>query len=206
MSILRSRWMHLVIALVVSPISGYLIFWISLVVGAHISEGWQPAWLGDTSYAEILAYIPDNSGEGFSVEFTNLASAPNYTSTHPGSTFLIPVEQQKQIQKRLEDDLKLHWDTFEIKKISDDQEEITFFYMDRTDDSRGSRYKASKDSVQLESYRYISDRGAWGVIGLAMAITLAVHVLLFGFLLVRAILYTRKKSRLKELPAYGTVN
>jgi hypothetical protein len=60
--------------------------------------------------------------------------------------------------------------------------------------------------VQLESYRYISDRGAWGVIGLAMAITLAVHVLLFGFLLVRAILYTRKKSRLKELPADGTVN
>jgi hypothetical protein len=199
--------MHLVIALVVSPISGYLIFWISLVAGAQFSEGWQPAWLGDTSYAEILAYTRDNSGEGFSVEFTNLASAPNYTSTHPRSTFLIPIEQQKQIQKRLEDDLKLHWDTFEIKKISDDQEEITFFYMDRTDDSRGSRYKASKDSVQLESYRYISDRGGIGIVMLAMVITLTVHVLLFGFLLIRAILSTRKKSQLKETPMVdGTVS
>src|SRR5690349_5841205 len=112
MSILRSRWMHLVIALVASPVTGYAIFWISLVVGAQISEGWQPTWFGDSSYAEIMVYTHDNSAEGFSVEFIPLTSAHEYISTHPGSTFLVPIEQQKHIQDRLESDLKLHWNNF----------------------------------------------------------------------------------------------
>ena len=93
-----------------------------------------------------------------------LSSTAHYVSAHPGSTFLIPIDRQAQVKPLLENNLKLSWNSFEIKQLADGGEEISFYFMDRTDDSHGSRYKASKDRVQLESYRYVSDRGGGAVI------------------------------------------
>jgi hypothetical protein len=69
--------------------------------------------------------------------------------------------------------------------------------MDRTDDSHGSRYRATKDSVQLEGYRYVSDRGGMGIMLLAMLVTLALDIFVVGFFVVRVI-YRRRKNRYVE--------
>jgi len=195
MSRIRSPWMWLLIAIVVLPISSYGVFWISLYAIAELDEGWHPAWFGDSSNSQIIVLVPDNSPEGFSVELIPLSSVGNYRGEHPNATFLIPIDRQAQIQERLKSDLKLSWMTFEIKRLSDTEEEIAFYFMDRTDDSHGSRYKASKDSVKLESYRYISDRGGIGIVLLALLLTLIVNVFLLGYFIARAILLWRKNVR-----------
>lgn len=181
------RWMHFLIAIAVSPISAYGVFWISLYALAELSEGWHPAWFGDSSNAQIVVVVPDSSPEGFSVEMIPVSSVGGYTSSHREATFLVSADRQNQLKKRLENDLHLSWNTFEIKQIADGQQEITLYFMDRTDDSHGSRYKASKNSVQLESYRYISDRGGIGIVLMAMLASAAVQVIILGYFLIRAI-------------------
>ncbi len=196
MKITNSRWMHLLIAIAVSPISAYVVFWISLYVLAGLSEGWHPAWFGDSSNADVVAVVPDSSLEGFSAELIPVGSVTDYIASHREATFLIPNDKQNQLKKRLEEGNKLSWNTFEIKQVSDGQQEITLSFMDRTDDSHGSRYRASKDSVRLESYRYISDRGAMGIVLMAMLLSAGVHVVVLGYFLVRAI--RQKKSSLES--------
>lgn len=139
--------------------------------------------------------MPDNSPEGFYAELIPLSSARNYPSAHPGSTFLIPIDRQNQIQEQLKTNLKLSWTTFEIKRLSEGQEQITLYFMDRADDSHGSRYRASKERVQLESYRYVADRGGVGIVLLAILVTLSVSVFVLGYFVVRAIYLWRKNIR-----------
>jgi len=184
-------------AIVVLPISSYIVFWTSLFAIAELSEGWRPAWIGDSSYAEVVVLVPDQSPDGFSAELIPVSSAGTYVAAHPGSTFLIPIDiaRQNQIQERLKTDQKLSWTTFQTKRLSDNQEESTIDFMDRTDDSHGSRYRASKDKVELESYRYAADRGGMGILFLAMFVTLGVNVLLLGYFVVRAIFLCRKNAR-----------
>jgi hypothetical protein len=194
MSTVRSSWPWLLIAFFALPISSYVVFRISLYAIAELAAGWHPAWFEDSSYADIIVLVPDNSPDGFSAELIPLSYAANYPSAHPGSTFLIPIDRQNLVQERLKTNLKLSWTTFEIKTLSDSQEQITLYFMDRTDDSHGSRYRATKDSVQLESYRYASDRGGIGIVLLAMMVTAAVDILVVGSFIVRAI-YIRRKHR-----------
>lgn len=108
------------------------------------------------------------------------------------------------MKKRFEDDLKLSWNTFEIKQISDGQQEITLYFMDRTNDSHGSRYKASKNSVQLEIW-YISDRGGMGVVAMAMLVSAAIQVISIGYFFVRAIRGTRGRSKKNVLDHESTL-
>jgi hypothetical protein len=191
----RSPWMWLLIAIVVLPISSYLVFWTSLYAIAELVEDWRPAWIGDSSYAEIIVLVPDRSLDGFSAELIPVSSAGSYAAAHPGSTFLIPIDRQNEIQERLKTNLKVSWMTFEIKRLSESQEEITIYFMDPADDSHGSRYRASNDKVQLESYRYAADRGGIGIVLLAMFVTLGVNALLLGYFVVRAIYLWRKNVR-----------
>ena len=188
MSTVRPLWFWLLIALIVLPIGSYIVFWVSLYAIAELSEGWHPAWFGDGSYAEIIALVPDNSPEGFSAKLIPFSSSGDYLSSHPGCTFLIPSERESQVRERLKNDLKVSWTTFEIKSLPEGQEEITLYFMDRTDDSHGSRYRATKERVQLESYRYVSDRGGIGIVLMAMLVTAAVDTLVLAYFVVRAIL------------------
>jgi hypothetical protein len=183
----RYPWTWLLIAIVVMPFISYVVFWISIHVGAQLTEGWSPAWLGDSSSADIIVLVPDDSIEGFRPELIPLSSAGDYPSMHPGSTFVIGTDQQNQVEERLKADLKISWVTFEIKRLSDSQEQINFYYMDQTDDCYGSRYRASKDRVQLERYCHVADRGAWGIVLNAMLVTLAVNVVVLGYFVFRAI-------------------
>ena len=187
--------MHLVIAAVVTPLTAYLVFWGSVNVIARLDEGWRPAWLGNSSNADVLVFTADSSLEGFTATIVPIFNADGYRAEHPGCTFLIPAGRKSQLQERLRNDLKLSWTTFEIKTLADGQEEITLDFMDRTDDSHGSRYKATNNKVELESYRYVSDRGGIGIILLAMFMSFAIHVLVLGFLLGRAIFIERRKVR-----------
>lgn len=97
------------------------------------------------------------------------------------------MDGKDRVRERLESELKVSWSTFEIKPLAAGQEEVTLFFMDRADDSHGSRYKAGKDGVQLESYRYIGDRSGIGVVLFAMFVTFVIHALVLGGLLIRAI-------------------
>jgi hypothetical protein len=191
----NSRWIHFLIAIAVSPISGYVVFWLAFYGLAELTEGWHPAWFGDSSHAEVVVVLPDSSPEGFSAELIPLASVTDYSASHREATFLIPGDKQNQLKKRLQDDHKLSWNTFDIKQISDRQQEITLYFMDRTDDSQGSRYKATKNNVQLESYRYISDRGGMGIVLFAVLFSAGIHVVVLGYFLVRAV--RQKKPSLK---------
>jgi hypothetical protein len=65
MSTVRPLWIWLLIALVALPIGSYIVFWASLHAMAGLSEGWHPAWFGDSSYAEIIVLVPDNSLASF---------------------------------------------------------------------------------------------------------------------------------------------
>lgn len=194
MSTVRPLWIWLLIALVALPTGSYIVFWASLYTIARLSEGWHPAWFGDSSFAEIIVLVPDSSPDGFSPELIPVSSSREYFSSHPGCTFLIPTDRQDLVREHLKNNLKLSWTTFEIKSLSEDQEEITLYFMDRTDDSHGSRYRATKQSVQLESYCYVSDRGGIGIVLIAMLVTLAVDTLVLGYFVVRAI-YLRRKNR-----------
>jgi hypothetical protein len=198
MTTVRPLWIWLVVALVALPIGSYIVFRVSLSSIAGLSEGWHPAWFGDSSYAEIIVLVPDNSVDGFSPELIPVSSSREYLSSHPGCTFLIPMNRQDLVQVRLKNNLKLSWTTFEIKSVSDGQEEITLYFMDRTDDSHGSRYRATKDTVQLESYRYVSDRGGIGIVLMAILVTLAFIVFVVGCFVARAI-YIRRKSRHSQI-------
>lgn len=195
---LGSPWTHLLIAVLVTPITAFTFFWASVYVIAELDEGWHPAWFGNSSNAEVVVLSPDQSSEGFSVELIPVSTAANYVAEHRGCTFLIPMERKEQVQERLRNDLKLSWTTFEINRLDNGQEEITLYFMDRADDSHGSRYKASKDGVQLESYRYVADRGGVGIVFFAMFITFVVHALVLGFLLIRAVDIWRRKRRLEK--------
>lgn len=194
MSASASRWIRLLVAILILPVSVYFVFWISLFALADLVEGWHPAWLGDSSYADVIVFLPGASPEDFTVELVPLSSTAQYVSAHPGSTFLIPMDRQSQVKEFLEKNLKLSWNSFEIKQLPNSGQEISFYFMDRTDDSHGSRYKASKDRVQLESHRYVSDRGGVGILLLAMVLTAGVHILALGYFVARAI-YRRRKRR-----------
>lgn len=199
-----SAWMYLCIAIVLSPITLYAVVWVSTDVMAQLDEGWHPTWFGDSSNAQILVFTPDHAADGFSVDLIPVSVARSYTASHPDWTFVIPMDRKDQVQERLKTGLKLSWTTFEIKQLSDSDEEITLYFMDRTDDSHGSRYKANKDGVQLESYRYVADRGAVGIVFFAMLLTLAIHVLVLGFLLIRAIYLTCKNRRSTKVVTFET--
>ena len=195
----RSPWIPLLVAVIVFPFSAYGVFWGLFFVLGDLSEGWHSASFGDSSFARVIVFTPDDAGNGFAVELVPVVYTEHYTETHPRSTFLIPTERTKDVQQRLQDDLKLHWNDFDIKRISDHEEEIVIFFMDRTDDSFGSRYRATNDHVKLESYRYISDRGGIGVLLAAFVGTAVLHLLVIGGLLARAIYLWRKRARLSRI-------
>ena len=196
-----SAWTHLLIAVLITPFSALALFWGASYVIAELDEGWHPVWFGDSSNAQIIVLNPDQSADGFTIELIPVSLVANYRAAHPVCTFLIPLDRKDQVQKRLETDLKVSWSTFEIKPISEAQEEITLFFMDRADDSHGARYKARKDTVELESYRYVADRGGIGIVLFAMFITFAVHVLVLGVLLGRAIYLWRRSRRARSVVA-----
>ena len=204
MSASTSLWIRLLGAILILPVSVYFVFWISLFAVAELVEGWHPAWFGDSSYSDVIVFLPGASAEGFSVELVPLSSTAHYVSAHPGSTFLIPIDRQAQVKQLLENNLKLSWNSFEIKQLAGGDEEISFYFMDRTDDSHGSRYQASKDRVLLESYRYVSDRGGGAVVLLAMLVTGTVHVLALGYFVTRAIYRRRRKLSLEASGKAGT--
>lgn len=187
MSVSRLWWIPWLGAILALPISTYVVFWMSFYVLAELDEGWRPTWMGNSSYADILVITPDNSTTGYSVELIPVSSAASYRESHRGATFLIPTDRQEELKKRLQDDLHLSWNTFDVKRISDRQQEVTLYFMDRTDDSHGSRYKADSDGVQLERYRYISDRGGIGIVLIAMLLTAAVHAIVLVYCVYRAV-------------------
>jgi len=195
MSTSRSLWIWLLVTILFLPIGSYIVFRVSLYAIAEWAEGWHSATSAESSNAEIIVLIPDNSLEGFSAELIPLSSARDYPSEHPGSTFLIPMGRQNLIKDRLQTSQNLSWTTFDINQRSDSQEQITLDFMDRTDDTHGSRYIATKDGVQLESCRYVSDRGGIGILFLAMVVTLGFDVLVLGFVVARVIYVRRKRLR-----------
>jgi len=195
MSTSRSLWIWLLIAILVLPLGSYVVFRISLYAIAEWAEGWHSAKSAESSNAEIIVLTPSDSRGDFSAELIPLSYARDYPSEHPGSTFLIPTDRKDLIKERLQSTQKLSWTTFEINQRSDSQEQITLDFMDRTDDTHGSRYTATKDGVQLESYRYVSDRGGIGIVLLAMIVTLGFDVLVLGSVVGRVIYVRRKKLR-----------
>jgi hypothetical protein len=59
-----SRWIRLLVAILVLPVSVYFVFWVSLFALAELVEGWHPAWFGDSSYADVMVFLPRSFPRG----------------------------------------------------------------------------------------------------------------------------------------------
>ena len=86
--------------------------------------------------------------------------------------------RQKEVEEQLRP--KLASLSLEVKQLPGGAQQILIEDMDRTDDSHGTRYEATKDGVRLIRYRFVGDRDAMGVVLAAMVLS----VLLNGIALV----------------------
>jgi hypothetical protein len=82
-------------------------------------------------------------------------------------------------RRKLKDQLrlKLAWLSLEVKQLPGGAQQISIEDMDRTDDTHGTRYEASKDGVRLIRYRFVGDRDAMGVLLAAMVLSFLLNVI-----------------------------
>jgi len=189
----RSPGTKLLIVLLLLPVTGYAVFWISLVSLASFIEGWHPSWFGEAPGTQVIVIAAGNPPEGGAVELVPYETAAAYVYAHRGSTFFVPIGQLNEVKEQLKARLKIPWITLEIKPLSDGNEEITLEYMDRTDDSHGVRYKATRDAVELRSSRYAGDRDGMGILLMAMGLTVLIHLVVIGYFAFRALYEWRYK-------------
>jgi hypothetical protein len=189
----RSPGTKLLFVLLLLPVTGYAVFWISLVSLASFFEGWHPSWLGEAPGTQVVVMAAGSPLEGGVVKLVPYATATAYVSAHPGSTFLIPIERVNEVKEQLTASLKIPSITLEVKPLRDGREEITLEYMDRADDSYGIRYKATRNAVELRSSRYAGDRDGIGVLLIAMGLTVLLHLMVIGYFAFRALYEWRRK-------------
>jgi hypothetical protein len=199
-------WERLLVTLILLPVSFFVVFWASAFLLAQWDEAWRPAWMGDGAGAEAIVILPADAPPGFSAELVPFSMAKDFVATHPGATFLIPRSEQSADQqstgqqmgqqnreqqggpqgalrqKEVEEQLrsKLAQLSLDVKQLPSRAQQISIEDMDRTDDTHGTRYEASKDGVRLIRYRFVGDRDAMGVVLAAMVLS----VLLNGIALV----------------------
>jgi hypothetical protein len=190
-------WQRLLVALILFPISFFVVFWSSTFLLAQWDEAWRPAWMGDGVGAEAIVILPADGPPGFSAELIPFSIVKDFAARHAGATFLIPrsrqgagqqstgqqsTAQQSQPQgqpqdalrqKEVEEQLrpKLASLSLDVKQLPGGAQQISIEDMDRTDDTHGTRYEASKDGVRLLRYRFVGDRDAMGVVLAAMVLS-----------------------------------
>ena len=210
-------WRRLLVALILFPVSFSVVFWASTFLLAQWDEAWRPAWMGNGAGAEAIVILPADTPPGFSAELVPFSLAKDFAANHPGATFLIPrseqgAEQQSTGQqnmgqqgpqqdmlreKEVEEQLrpKLASLSLDVKQLPSGAQQISIEDMDRTDDTHGTRYEASKDGVRLIRYRFVGDRDAMGVLlaamGLSFLLNLVALVCVAGWFIYR----WRKGSR-----------
>jgi hypothetical protein len=197
-------WRRLLVALILFPVGFFVVFWSSTFVLAQWDEAWRPAWLGDGAGAEAIVILPADTPPGFSVELVPFSMAKDFAASHPGSTFLIPRSEQsadqqstgqpntgqpnmgqqgpqqdtlrqKEVEEQLR--LKLAWLSLDVEQLPGGAQQISIEDMDRTDDTHGTRYEASKDGVRLIRYRFVGDRDAMGVVLAAMVLSVLLNLI-----------------------------
>jgi hypothetical protein len=185
-------WQRLLVALILFPVGFFVVFWSSTFLLAQWDEAWRPAWMGDGVGAEVIVILPADGPPGFSAELVPFSMAKDFAARHPGATFLIPRSQQGAgqqstgqqsqqqgqpqdalRQKEVEEQLrpKLASLSLDVKQLPGGAQQISIEDMDRTDDTHGTRYEASKDGVRLLRYRFVGDRDAMGVVLAAMVLS-----------------------------------
>ena len=196
-------WRRLLVALILFPVGFFVVFWASTFLLAQWDEAWRPAWMGDGVGAEAIVILPADTPPGFSVELVPFSMAKDFAANHPGSTFLIPRGQQSADQqstgqqntgqpnmgqqgpqqdtlrqKEVEDQLRLKLASLslDVKQLPGGAQQISIEDMDRTDDTHGTRYEASKDGVRLIRYRFVGDRDAMGVLLAAMVLSFLLNL------------------------------
>jgi hypothetical protein len=170
-------WERLLAILLLFPVSVFVFFWISCFFLAQWDEAWRPAWLGDGAGAEAIVILPADLPAGFSADLIPFSQANDFAHAHPDSTFLIPLDRQKEVEEQLKSRLKLASLLIEAAQLPNGSERISIEDMDRADDSHGTRYDASKSSVRLTAYRFVGDRDAIGVMLGAMALSALLNVI-----------------------------
>jgi hypothetical protein len=195
----RSPGTKLLFVLLLLPVTGYALFWIFLVSLASFTEGWHPSWFGEAPATQVIVIAAGNSPEGGAAELVPYATAAAYVYAHPGSTLLVPIGRLNDVKEQLKASLKIPSIDLEIKPLSDGNEEITLEFMDRTDDSHGVRYKATRDAVELRSSRYAGDRDGIGILLMAMGLTVLLHLVVIGYFAFRAI-YEWSRQRAEGRP------
>jgi hypothetical protein len=158
-------WKRLLVALILFPVSFFVVFWSSTFLLAQWDEAWRPAWLGDGAGAEAIVIMPADTPPGFSAEVVPFSMAKDFVARHPGATFLIPRSeqstnqqstgqqstdqqarqhdtlQQKEVEEQLRS--KLASLSLDVKQLPGGPQQISIEDMDRTDDTHGTRYEAS---------------------------------------------------------------
>jgi hypothetical protein len=155
-------------------------------------EAWRTAWMGDGAGAEAIVILPADGPPGFSAELVPFSMVKDFAARHAGATFLVPRSQQGTgqqsqqqgqpqdalRQKEVEEQLrpKLASLSLDVKQLPSGAQQISIEDMDRTDDSHGTRYEASKDGVRLIRYRFAGNRDAMGVVLAAMVLSFLLNV------------------------------
>jgi hypothetical protein len=182
-------WERLLVTLILLPVSFFVVFWASAFLLAQWDEAWRPAWMGDGAGAEAIVILPADAPPGFSAELVPFSMAKDFAASHPGATFLIPRSEQSTDQparqhdtlrqKEVEEQLrsKLAWLSLDVKQLPGNAQQISIEDMDRTDDTHGTRYEASKERVRLIRYRFVGDRDAMGVVLAAMVLSFLLNMI-----------------------------
>jgi hypothetical protein len=185
-------WRRLLVTLILFPVGFFVVFWASTFLLAQWDEAWRPAWMGDGVGAQAIVILPADTPPGFSAELVPFSMAKDFAANHPGATFLIPrseqgaeqqstdehLQQDALRQKEVEDQLRLKLASLslDVKQVPGGAQQISIEDMDRTDDTHGTRYEASKDGVRLIRYRFVGDRDAMGVLLAAMVLSFLLNL------------------------------
>ena len=187
-------WKRLLAVLLVLPISLYGTFWAFTLLLTWWDEAWRPAWIGDGRGAEAIAILPTGTAGGFSAELIPFSFAKTFASKHTQCTFLIPVDRRNEVLNELKTKQGLPWLSLQVTQLTEGKQEVLIEDMDRTDDTHGTRYEASRADVILRSSRFIGDRDAMGVLLVAMALSAIVNFTALAVLAGLAIHRWRKRT------------
>jgi hypothetical protein len=83
--------------------------------------------------------------------------------------------REKEVEERLRP--KLASLSLDVKQLPSGAQQISIEDVDRTDDTHGTHYEASKDGVRLIRYRFVGDRDAMGVLLAAMVLSFLLNLI-----------------------------
>jgi hypothetical protein len=169
----RALGKRVLILLVALPVCAYAAFYIPIVIGGRMEQAWHPVPATGASNAKALIFLPDDSPSGFTLYLISLPAAASFVAEHPGATFLLPSDRQREVEEQFDKRFRDHT-ILGISRTASGEQQITLEDFTRSGDFDGFRYIAYKDHAELSGYRHIGDRDGMVFVFLGMALAVLV--------------------------------